>query len=311
MISYWYWEFLDQEFLKIRKPCGMWCMDAFQTQWQNVKRSVWIQPWGQWLTVGWLTLLTWCLTPGLVVLLAFVSQTTNASPPFSQDCVPAGISTTRIVQIKGFRFLRSSGRFSKSSCPCVACSPRNCGQLEQMSIITRQGEWIVFDMTIFNDVLFTYHVMQRNTPLGWHSDDEALHGSIDEPYAILSLSMGCSRNFCIRPTNRRTDETNFMLNHGDLVSMNGLFQKMYQHRCSTSVNLQYLFSLSMTFTFSVFLQCGSRVVLELILRFVGSWTTTCVELVAVKGAWCLRGSLTYRKLWIRRWSCGTPRLVSC
>ena len=69
-----------------------------------------------------------------------------------------------------------------------------------------------------------------NTPLGWHSDNEALHGSIDEPYAILSLSMGCSRTFSIRPKNRRTDETDFMLCHGDLVSMNGLFQNMFQHR---------------------------------------------------------------------------------
>ena len=72
----------------------------------------------------------------------------------------------------------------------------------------------------------------RNTPLGWHSDDERLHGSLQDPYAILSLSMGCSRTFSVRPSNRRTDETHFLLSHGDLISMNGMFQKLYQHRYS-------------------------------------------------------------------------------
>ena len=70
-----------------------------------------------------------------------------------------------------------------------------------------------------------------NTPLGWHSDDEPLHGSIHDPYAILSLSMGCSRTFSIRPKDRRSDETKFLLSHGDLIAMNGKFQKIYQHRC--------------------------------------------------------------------------------
>ena len=43
--------------------------------------------------------------------------------------------------------------------------------------------------------------------------------------------MGASRTFSIRSNSRRTDETHFMLSHGDLVSMNGMFQKLFQHRC--------------------------------------------------------------------------------
>jgi alkylated DNA repair dioxygenase AlkB len=78
--------------------------------------------------------------------------------------------------------------------------------------------------------MLIFHCSNSNTPLGWHSDNEPLHGSIEDPYAILSLSMGTSRTFSIRPMHRRNDETHFLMNHGDLLSMNGLFQKLYQHR---------------------------------------------------------------------------------
>ena len=82
----------------------------------------------------------------------------------------------------------------------------------------------------FHEPVNTLRSCDSNTPLGWHSDNERLHGSIDDPYAILSLSMGSSRTFSIRPMNRRNDETHFLMSHGDLLSMNGFFQKIYQHR---------------------------------------------------------------------------------
>ena len=104
-----------------------------------------------------------------------------------------------------------------------------------MSTTTRQGmlysmSFHVYEVDLFHENVEISSYFGRNTPLGWHSDNERLHGSIDEPYAILSLSMGCSRTFSIRPTNRRSDETHLLMTHGDLLSMNGLFQKLYQHR---------------------------------------------------------------------------------
>ena len=82
---------------------------------------------------------------------------------------------------------------------------------------------------------------------------------MNEPFAILSLSMGCSRNFSIRPIGkRRTDESNFMLSHGDLISMNGMFQSLYQHR-----SVHEIISLNVRFNCrsvpSMRESCGARI----------------------------------------------------
>ena len=70
----------------------------------------------------------------------------------------------------------------------------------------------------------------RSSPLGWHEDNEPMHGPLHEPYAILSLSLGTTRNFDIRETRSQKFVCTVPLRHGDLVSMNGLFQSLYQHR---------------------------------------------------------------------------------
>ena len=68
------------------------------------------------------------------------------------------------------------------------------------------------------------------SPLGWHEDNEPMHGPLNEPYAILSLSLGTTRNFDIRETLSKKFACTIPLRHGDLVSMNGKFQSVYQHR---------------------------------------------------------------------------------
>jgi hypothetical protein len=57
-----------------------------------------------------------------------------------------------------------------------------------------------------------------------------MHGPLHEPYAILSLSLGTTRNFEIRETRTQRPVSTVPLRHGDLVAMNGLFQSLYQHR---------------------------------------------------------------------------------
>ena len=58
-----------------------------------------------------------------------------------------------------------------------------------------------------------------------------MHGPLKEPYAILSLSLGATRDFDIRETRSQKHMLTIPLRHGELVSMNGLFQSLFQHRC--------------------------------------------------------------------------------
>ncbi len=68
----------------------------------------------------------------------------------------------------------------------------------------------------------------RDVTLGDHKDDEGLHGSVLQPFAILSVSFGATRTF--RVTNDRTHESTLIpMRHGDLLSMNGTFQQQYKH----------------------------------------------------------------------------------
>ena len=66
----------------------------------------------------------------------------------------------------------------------------------------------------------------------WHSDDEALFNGIREECTIISLSLGASRTFEIQ----RWDGQNgtiigtTALNDGDLLTMEGMFQKYMRHR---------------------------------------------------------------------------------
>ena len=89
--------------------------------------------------------------------------------------------------------------------------------------------------------------------VGWHSDDESLFQSKYDDCLIISLSLGQSRKFEIKmmeingnndmddmlnindieisPT---IDVNQIILHNGDLMTMEGLFQKYYQHRVPRS-----------------------------------------------------------------------------
>ena len=73
----------------------------------------------------------------------------------------------------------------------------------------------------------------RNAGLGWHEDNEMLHGPISEPYAILSLSLGATRTFLIQRSlgsSGRSEIIDIPMRAGDLLSMNGLFQQQFKHK---------------------------------------------------------------------------------
>lgn len=65
--------------------------------------------------------------------------------------------------------------------------------------------------------------------VGWHSDNEALFQATKHPTLIVSLTLGESRPFEIRQCDTNKSNSS-MLGHGDLATMEGLFQKEFVHR---------------------------------------------------------------------------------
>ena len=71
--------------------------------------------------------------------------------------------------------------------------------------------------------------------VGWHSDNESLFQSKEDDTLILSLSLGQSRKFEVKLMEHRDDGPSaeikqIVLHHGDIMTMEGLFQKYYVHR---------------------------------------------------------------------------------
>jgi alkylated DNA repair dioxygenase AlkB len=60
--------------------------------------------------------------------------------------------------------------------------------------------------------------------VGWHADDESIFGGICEETSIISLSLGAGRSFEVRALGGRRIHS-ITLNDGDLMSMEGFFQK--------------------------------------------------------------------------------------
>lgn len=69
--------------------------------------------------------------------------------------------------------------------------------------------------------------------VGWHTDDEPLFQGKFRDCLILSLSLGATRNFGIRvnwPDGEEQAEWSLPVAHGDLMTMEGMFQKHMKHR---------------------------------------------------------------------------------
>lgn len=70
----------------------------------------------------------------------------------------------------------------------------------------------------------------QRASVGWHSDNEAIFQSKFRDCTIISLSLGASRRFEVKRMGTEEPEKEIWLNNGDLMTMEGLFQKYYLHR---------------------------------------------------------------------------------
>merc|ERR1712224_979083 len=69
--------------------------------------------------------------------------------------------------------------------------------------------------------------------VGWHADDEELFQGRTDDCPILSMSLGQMRTFELRPNELGEGDRacyRVELRSGDLLTMEGLVQKHYQHR---------------------------------------------------------------------------------
>lgn len=69
--------------------------------------------------------------------------------------------------------------------------------------------------------------------VGWHSDDESLFQGKFRDITIISLSLGVKRKFELRSNWPEAGERSLrplVLSKGDLMTMEGMVQKHYQHR---------------------------------------------------------------------------------
>jgi alkylated DNA repair dioxygenase AlkB len=71
--------------------------------------------------------------------------------------------------------------------------------------------------------------------VGWHTDDEKLFNGKFQDIRIISLSLGASRKFEMRlnwPDESKHERkfTTVVLGDGDVATMEGMFQKHFQHR---------------------------------------------------------------------------------
>lgn len=77
--------------------------------------------------------------------------------------------------------------------------------------------------------------------VGWHSDDERLFQGKFQDIRILSLSLGVSRKFEMRanwPEENEKQHRRVLLASGDIMTMEGMLQKHFQHRVPREENIQ-------------------------------------------------------------------------
>lgn len=75
-----------------------------------------------------------------------------------------------------------------------------------------------------------------NMSVGWHADDEELFQGKTSDCPIISFSLGQARTFELKTNEGEAPAQRFDLRSGDLLTMEGLIQKHYQHRLPSQRN---------------------------------------------------------------------------
>jgi alkylated DNA repair dioxygenase AlkB len=123
------------------------------------------------------------------------------------------------------------------------------GPLRSNKLLSRLGMRLSRDLGCdFNSCLVNLYKNGRDS-CGWHADDEGIFG---ENPTIASISLGCARQFQLRPIpGTRFGNTchtffDLTLRHGDLLVMRGDVQKYWHHcvppevsDCTPRINLTF------------------------------------------------------------------------
>ncbi|MCG8474341.1 MAG: alpha-ketoglutarate-dependent dioxygenase AlkB [Cytophagales bacterium] len=135
----------------------------------------------------------------------------------------------RLMQWFGTKGYRYSGVFH----PPVPF-PRLCRELKEKVEAAVREEYNFLLLNRYRD---------GNDCMGWHSDDEKELGS--NP-SIASFSLGCERDFLIKPKNGRARSLSIRLPHNSLLHMSGTMQQHWLHClprrksvCEERINLTF------------------------------------------------------------------------
>ena len=84
--------------------------------------------------------------------------------------------------------------------------------------------------------------------IAWHSDNENLFRADRQKSTIVSVSLGADRTFWIR-CRANGLETPTLLSHGDICTMEGYFQKFFEHCVLPEINPSYHSGMRINLTF--------------------------------------------------------------
>jgi len=136
--------------------------------------------------------------------------------------------------------------FTSEGCSCeykysgviskAVSSPRWLGEIAKVVM-----KVLGFDKTLQPPTCCNINLYRNGSDcVGWHADDESLFGGLKGNSIIMSLSLGQTRSFQIRLKNHGGVNPNpvltTVLEHGDIITMEGYFQRFYEHRLPPEPN---------------------------------------------------------------------------
>ena len=150
------------------------------------------------------------------------------------DAIPSNLLNKVFSQLKDLQWFSHKKYFTlwfvEKPCECSYEYTGFCMPPSPMPQCILDLKQVVQDITGAEDINSCNANLYKDEShsLTWHSDNEDLFLADRQKATIVSVSLGAERTFCIRS---RADglEIPIKLSHGDICTMEGFFQKFYEH----------------------------------------------------------------------------------
>ena len=188
----------------------------------------------------------------LTVQASLVMQDSMCRARLLREAIPIHIlmATQRfLMSIEDWHPLRNCHTlwFVKQPCCCsYAYSKYNIPCLPFSPILQSIADHIekTLDVVDLNSVNANYYSNAKST-IGFHSDNEFLFQASKQASCIVSVSLGSTRKFVIKHKTTGVEKV-VKLAHGDMLTMEGLMQRFYEH-CILEADAPVGFRINLTF----------------------------------------------------------------